>query len=67
MNISICKVYFQPIHLTEFYKQNFGAQVLPNTLHVSDTVLTLPLYPNMTTEEKNYIIDTTNEFFEKNI
>jgi perosamine synthetase len=62
-----CKVYFQPIHLTEFYKQNFGAQVLPNTLHVSDTVLTLPLYPNMTTEEKNYIIDTTNEFFEKNI
>jgi len=60
-----CKVYFHPIHLTEFYKQNFGTQVLPNTLHVSDTVLTLPLYPNMTLEEKNYIIDTINEFFEK--
>mgnify|MGYP006430229093 FL=1 len=58
------KVYFHPIHLMKFYKENFGDYHLPNTLNVSETILTLPLYPNMTDDEKNYIIDTTNEFFE---
>ena len=48
----------------KFYKENFGDYHLPNTLNVSETILTLPLYPNMTDDEKNYIIDTTNEFFE---
>jgi len=61
------KVYFFPIHLTEFYKKilpNSGKS-LPNTEKLSNQLLTLPLYPNMTNEEKQYLIESISEFFEK--
>jgi perosamine synthetase len=62
------KVYFNPIHLTAFYKAKFGTDVgtLPMTEKISQQVLTLPLYPNMTNEEKNYLVDSIDEFFEQN-
>ena len=60
------KVYFSPIHLTPFYKAKFNQKEnsLPNTEKISQQVLTLPIYPNMTMEEKNYLVDTVSEFFE---
>ncbi len=60
------KVYFHPIHLTTFYMQKFKTKkgLLPVTEKISDQVLTLPLYPNMTLEEKNYLIHSISEFFE---
>ena len=60
------KVYFSPIHLTDFYKNKFGTSEnqLPITEKVSNEILTLPLYPNMTSEEKTYLIDSISEFFE---
>jgi perosamine synthetase len=60
------KVYFNPVHLTDFYKKNFGAKtgMLPITEKISDEVLTLPLFPNMTNEEKDYLISSIKEFFE---
>ena len=59
------KVYFEPIHLTPFYKsQNSNTSQLPVTEDISSRILTLPLYPNMTNEEKNYLIDSVSEFFE---
>lgn len=62
------KVYFAPIHLTEFYRKKFGthAGTLPVTEKISQQVLTLPMYPNMTNEEKNYLLDSIDEFFEQN-
>ncbi len=62
------KVYFAPIHLTEFYRNKFGTcnGSLPMTEKISKQVLTLPLYPNMTNEEKNYLVDSIDEFFEQN-
>ncbi len=62
------KVYFDPIHLTTFYREKFGTKegMLPITEKVSKQVLTIPLYPNMTKEEKNYLIDSIAEFFEIN-
>ena len=61
------KVYFFPIHLTEFYKKNFpnSSKSLSNTERLSNQLLTLPLYPNMTNEEKEYLIESISEFFEK--
>ena len=61
------KVYFFPIHLTDFYKKNFpnSGKFLSNTEKLSNQLLTLPLYPNMTSEEKQYLIDSISEFFEK--
>ena len=61
------KVYFYPIHLTDFYKNKFGTKssILPVTEKIADQVLTLPIYPNMTTEEKNLLIESIDMFFEK--
>jgi perosamine synthetase len=60
------KVYFNPIHLTDFYKMKFGykANSLPVTEQISQQVLTLPLYPNMENEEKDYLVNSIEEFFE---
>ena len=60
------KVYFNPIHLTSFYKEKFkiSKNSLPVTEKVSEEVLTLPLYPNMTIEEKNYLVESIKEYFE---
>lgn len=58
------KVYFHPIHKAQFYtKLNVGNK-LPVTEMISKQVLTLPLYPNMTKEEKDYLISSITEFFE---
>ena len=60
------KIYFSPIHLTDYYKNNYNVTSnLSKTIDVSNTVLTLPMYPNMTNEEKQYIVNSTDEFFEK--
>ena len=61
------KVYFTPIHLTSFYKQKLKIKSveLPITEEISSRILTLPLYPNMTKEEKNYLTETISQFFEK--
>ena len=60
------KIYFNPIHLTQFYKEKFSidSNVLPITERISQQVLTIPLYPNMTLEEKEYLVDSISEFFE---
>lgn len=59
------KVYFYPIHLTRFYKKEFGYKggELPITEKISDEVLTLPLYPTLTKEEVDYIFETISNFF----
>ena len=63
------KVYFTPIHNTSFYRQKFGnnGNLLPITEKISEQVLTLPLYPNMTAEEKDLLVETIYEFFETEI
>ena len=60
------KVYFSPIHKTEFYKEKYpnADNELPITNLISSQVLTLPLYPNMTNEEKNLLVNSISEFFE---
>lgn len=67
-NKIFCKIYFDPIHLTSYYKKNFGMVEgsLPVTENVSSRILTLPMYPNMTNEEKKYLTDSIDSFFETN-
>ena len=62
-----CKVYFNPIHLTGYYRSKFGLDndMLPITEKISEHVLTLPLFPNMSSEEKTFLVDSIDEFFEK--
>jgi len=61
-----CKIYFDPIHLKPYYqtKFNYKSGDLPITEKIANHVLTLPLYPNMTDEEKDYLTQSIDEFFE---
>ena len=53
------KVYFYPVHLTQFYRDKFGYKEdkLPITEEVAKQVLTLPIYPGLKKEEMDYIIE----------
>ena len=60
------KVYFDPVHLTSFYRELFGYHkgYLPITEQLSERVLTLPMYPELATDEIDYIVEKIKEFFE---
>lgn len=50
------KVYFNPVHLTSFYKSlGYKEGSLPVTETVSKEVITLPMYPDLTRQEMEYI------------
>ena len=59
------KVFFEPIHLSKFYKKSgFGKKSLSNTEKISQTVLSLPIFPGLKSEEITHICDSIKEFFE---
>jgi perosamine synthetase len=59
------KVYFHPVHLSQFYRRQFGYHDghLPVTERVVSQVLSLPMYPTLTDEEMDYIADAVADFF----
>ncbi|MDH5385828.1 MAG: DegT/DnrJ/EryC1/StrS family aminotransferase [Candidatus Aminicenantes bacterium] len=60
------KVYFYPVHLTHFYKNELKYHCrLPVTEEISEQVLTLPMYPSLTTREMDYIVEETKTFLSK--
>lgn len=61
------KVYFPPVHLTRFYREKFGFKggELPVTEGISKQVLSLPMYPTLTTDEMDYIAGNVRLFMEK--
>lgn len=59
----MAKVYFEPVHLTSFYKNSNCGIKLPVTEKVSNEVLTLPLYPEMTKKEMDYVAKNIKSFF----
>jgi len=58
------KVYFEPVHLSSFYRRKFGHRKgeLPVTEKLSEEVLTLPMYPTLHREEMDYIAKSISEF-----
>lgn len=61
------KVYFNPIHLKSLYMKRFGYKEgdLPITEDISRRVLTLPMYPNLSKDEMDYISDKIRSFFKR--
>ena len=59
------KIYFDPVHLSLFYRRKFGYKSgeLPITEKISKEVLTLPMYPDLTKGEMDYIVEKIKEFF----
>jgi dTDP-4-amino-4,6-dideoxygalactose transaminase len=57
-----CKVYFNPVHLTSFYKRDTWSPIsLPITEAISKTVLSLPMYPSITESEIDYVCKSIKE------
>ncbi len=58
------KVYFSPVHLTNFYREKFGFKdgELPMTEEISKRVLTLPMYASMTKDEMDHVIGAVRGF-----
>jgi perosamine synthetase len=63
------RIYFDPIHLTQFYQREFGFRegYLPLTEKIASEVLTLPMYPTLTREEMNYIAEQIEDFFDRGV
>ena len=60
------KVYFDPVHHTSYYqKLGFQDVLLPVTDRLSKEVLTLPIYPSMTSEERGYVVSNVLEYVSK--
>ena len=58
------KVYFAPIHLTTFYKREFGYRggELPATEQISSEILSLPIYPHISTQEMDLVCKVVSGF-----
>lgn len=59
------KIYFEPIHLTNFYKKTFNYKRgdLPITEKISDQALTLPMYPDLSKKEMDYLVKEIKNFY----
>ena len=58
------RISFPPIHQSKYYKEVLGYDVsLPVTERVTSETLTLPLYPDLTQEEIDYIVQSIKEFY----
>ncbi len=60
------KVYFEPVHRTEFYRQKLGYHDhLPVTEAMAERTLSLPVFPDLGEEDQEYIIDCIEDYVEK--
>lgn len=58
------KIYFDPVHKSAFYRDKLGyVDKLPVTEKVAKTTITLPMFPELTEEEINYMVDTIDAFY----
>ena len=58
------KVYFPPVHKTSFYRSELKYNCrLPTTESIAKEVLTLPIYPSLTREEIDYMVNEVANFF----
>lgn len=57
------KVYFEPVHHTEFYREKLGYRdCLPVTEAMAERTLSLPVFPDLGEAEQGYIIEQILDF-----
>jgi len=63
-----CSVHFIPLHLHPFYRKTFGykPEDLPVATYVYEKIVSLPIYPKMSDEDVNYVIETVIKIIKKN-
>lgn len=58
------KIYFDPVHLTYFYKNILNYECkLPVTEEISKKVITLPMYPTMEKKDQDLIVNEIKNFY----
>lgn len=59
------RVYWSPVHLTAFYRREFGYKegYLPVTEKVASEVLTFPMHPTLTKDDMDYVVQCVSDFF----
>lgn len=64
-NIGV-QVHYIPLHFQPFYnKMGYNKGDFPNAERYYERAVTLPLFPKMTDEEVEYVIETTNKIINK--
>ena len=58
------KIFFEPIHKSKFYKNSKNLKLI-NTNDISSRIISLPMYPQLTKNEMNYICNSIEEFLER--
>ena len=58
--------HYQPLHNSKYYKEHYTQIIeLPNAERFGDTLVRLPLYSSLTSNEQEYIIDKVLEYVKK--
>ena len=60
-------VHYIPVHMHSYYVHKYGFKPddFPVAKELSETVITLPLYPKMTNEQIQYVISVLNDLWSK--
>ena len=57
-------LHFPPCHELSFFRERFGPVSLPETERVGSHILSLPLFPEMTDDDVQYVIDAMRNVLE---
>ena len=61
---TMTKIYFSPVHLTDFYKNTLGYRcILPVTEKISRNIVSLPFFPGLLHEEIDDVVNTIGNFY----
>ena len=60
-------VHYIPVHMHSYYRKKYGFKQtdFPIARSLSESVITLPLYPKMTDDQIQYIVTTINDLWTK--
>ena len=60
-------VHYIPVHMHSYYEKKYGYKPgdFPIAKQLSESVITLPLYPKMTDEQTNYVVSVLNDLWPK--
>lgn len=60
-----CRIGIQPLHFEPFYKEIYGRLNLPVTEKIASDSMFLPIFPGLTKEQQNTVIDTLKRIITK--
>ena len=61
----LCQIHYIPVHLHPYYQSlGFKKGQFPKAESFYETCMSIPLYPSMTDEQQNYVIDKIKLFFQ---